>query len=162
ARRMSSAISFGVFWRFAPSTSAIIRSRNASPGLAVISTMSQSDSTWVPPVTALRSPPLSRMTGALSPVMAASLTEATPSTTVPSTGINSLASADHRLCPQERGQDRSHVDDEHDRIPHLTLRRQLAKRVDDRLLEDRRVEQRARLYRASHGVCTLLTSPRRG
>ena len=33
ASRMSSAISFGVFWRFAPSTSAIIRSRNVSPGL---------------------------------------------------------------------------------------------------------------------------------
>ena len=33
ASRMSSAISFGVFWRAAPSTSAIIRSRNVSPGL---------------------------------------------------------------------------------------------------------------------------------
>ena len=29
---MSSAISFGVFWRFAPSTIAIIRSRKVSPG----------------------------------------------------------------------------------------------------------------------------------
>ena len=38
----------------------------------------------VPPVTALRSPPLSRMTGALSPVMALSSTEATPSITSPS------------------------------------------------------------------------------
>ena len=37
------------------------------------------DSTRVPPVTALRSPPLSRMTGADSPVMAASSTLAMPS-----------------------------------------------------------------------------------
>ena len=34
-------------------------------------TTSQSESTRVPPVTALRSPPLSRMTGALSPVIGA-------------------------------------------------------------------------------------------
>src|SRR5207249_489187 len=32
ASRMLSAISFGVFWRSAPSTSAIIRSRKVSPG----------------------------------------------------------------------------------------------------------------------------------
>ena len=89
ASRMSSAISFGVFWRFAPSTSEIMRSRNASPGFEVTSTMSQSDRTCVPPVTELRSPPLSRMTGALSPVIAASFTEATPSTTVPSAGMKS-------------------------------------------------------------------------
>jgi hypothetical protein len=86
ASRMSSAISFGVFWRLAPSTIAIIRSRNVSPGFVVMRTMSQSDSTRVPPVTALRSPPLSRMTGALSPVMALSSTEATPSTISPSPG----------------------------------------------------------------------------
>ena len=42
-------------------------------------TTSQSDSTRVPPVTLERSPPLSRMTGAVSPVMALSSTEATPS-----------------------------------------------------------------------------------
>ena len=41
AKRISSAISFGVFWRRAPSTIAIIRSRNVSPGFAVISTTSQ-------------------------------------------------------------------------------------------------------------------------
>jgi len=75
ANRMFSAISLGVFWRLAPSTMAIIRSRNVSPGLALILTISQSESTLVPPVTALRSPPLSRMTGALSPVMALSSTE---------------------------------------------------------------------------------------
>jgi len=92
ASRMSSAISFGVFCRLAPSTSEIMRSRNASPGSAVTSTMSQSDSTCVPPVTELRSPPLSRITGALSPVIADSFTEATPSTTVPSAGMKSPAS----------------------------------------------------------------------
>ena len=63
-----------------------MRSRNASPGLAVTCTTIQSESTWVPPVTELRSPPASRMTGALSPVMAASFTEATPSMMVPSRG----------------------------------------------------------------------------
>ena len=36
AIRMFSAISFGVFWRSAPSTSAIMRSRNVSPGFDVI------------------------------------------------------------------------------------------------------------------------------
>ncbi len=86
ARRMSSAISLGVFWRFAPSTIAIMRSKKVSPGLAVIRTTSQSDRTFVPPVTLLRSPPLSRITGALSPVMALSSTEATPSITSPSAG----------------------------------------------------------------------------
>ena len=86
ASRMSSAISLGVFCRLAPSTIAIMRSRNVSPGLAVMRTTSQSDSTRVPPVTLLRSPPLSRITGALSPVMALSSTEATPSITSPSPG----------------------------------------------------------------------------
>ena len=46
----------------------------------------------MPPVTAERSPPLSRMTGADSPVIAASLTEATPSITSPSLGMRSPAS----------------------------------------------------------------------
>ena len=52
ASRMLSAISFGVFWRSAPSTSAIMRSRNVSPGFDVIFTTISSDSTRVPPVTA--------------------------------------------------------------------------------------------------------------
>ena len=86
ARRISRAISLGVFWRLAPSTMAIMRSKKVSPGLAVTRTTSQSDSTRVPPVTPLRSPPLSRITGALSPVMALSSTEAMPSITSPSTG----------------------------------------------------------------------------
>ena len=47
----------------------------------------------MPPVTALRSPPDSRITGADSPVIADSSTEAMPSITVPSPGI-SLAGLD--------------------------------------------------------------------
>ena len=92
ARRIERAISFGVFCRFAPSTSEIMRSRKVSPGLAVMRTISQSESTWVPPVTELRSPPLSRITGALSPVTAASLTDAAPAITSPSPGMVSPAS----------------------------------------------------------------------
>ena len=46
----------------------------------------------VPPVTAERSPPDSRMTGADSPVMADSSTEAMPSTISPSEGMRSPAS----------------------------------------------------------------------
>src|SRR5262245_24576814 len=91
-RRISSAISFGVFCRSAPSTSLIMRSRNVDPTAAVMRTLIQSDSTWVPPVTAERSPPDSRMTGADSPVIAASFTEAMPSITSPSEGMVSPAS----------------------------------------------------------------------
>src|SRR6266550_2745144 len=83
-RRISSAISFGVFCRSAPSTSLIMRSRKVEPSAAVMRTLIQSDSTCVPPVTAERSPPDSRMTGADSPVIAASLTEALPSTSTTS------------------------------------------------------------------------------
>ncbi len=92
ASRMFRAISLGVFCRLAPSTMAIMRSRKVSPGLAVTRTTSQSDSTRVPPVTALRSPPDSRMTGADSPVMALSSTLAAPSMISPSTGTKSPAS----------------------------------------------------------------------
>ena len=92
ASRMLSAISFGVLRRSAPSTRLIIRSRNDCPGSWVISTRIWSESTRVPPVTALRSPPDSRMTGADSPVIADSSTEAMPSITVPSPGISSPAS----------------------------------------------------------------------
>ena len=86
-RKICRAISLGVFFRAAPSTIAIILSRKLSPGSLVILTTIQSDSTVVPPVTALRSPPASRMTGADSPVMALSSTEAAPSMTSPSPGI---------------------------------------------------------------------------
>ncbi len=89
ASRMLSAISFGVLRRCAPSTSAIMRSMKVLPGSAVMRTTSQSLTTWVPPVTALRSPPASRITGALSPVMALSLTLATPSMISPSDGTRS-------------------------------------------------------------------------
>src|SRR3954471_9666584 len=92
ASRMLSAISFGVFARSAPSTSLIMRSMKVEPCAAVMRTRIQSDSTWVPPVTAERSPPDSRITGADSPVMAASLTDATPSITSPSEGMVSPAS----------------------------------------------------------------------
>ncbi|CAB4935901.1 unannotated protein [freshwater metagenome] len=92
ASRMPSATSFGVLRRAAPSTSEIIRSRNEPPGSCVISTRMRSERTRVPPVTALRSPPASRITGADSPVIADSSTEAMPSTTVPSPGITSPAS----------------------------------------------------------------------
>ncbi len=90
--RIISAISFGVFCRRALSTIEIMRSRNDSPGLAVTRTTSQSDSTRVPPVTELKSPPDSRMTGADSPVIADSSTDATPSITSPSAGMKSPAS----------------------------------------------------------------------
>ena len=60
--------------------------------------ISVADSTRVPPVTALRSPPLSRMTGADSPVMADSSTVAAPSITSPSAGMMSPASHDHDVA----------------------------------------------------------------
>ena len=71
----------------------IIRSIKVSPGLTVTRTTTQSDKTRVPPVTEEKSPPDSRMTGADSPVMADSSTEATPAITSPSAAITSLASA---------------------------------------------------------------------
>jgi hypothetical protein len=52
----------------------------------------RSERTFVPPVTAERSPPDSLMTGADSPVIADSSIEAIPSTISPSEGIRSLAS----------------------------------------------------------------------
>ncbi|MNG26549.1 hypothetical protein D3C84_1115550 [compost metagenome] len=58
----------------------------------MIFTSSQSETMRVLPVTAERSPPDSRITGADSPVMAASLTAAMPSMTSPSPGISSPAS----------------------------------------------------------------------
>ena len=92
-RRILRAISLGVFCRSAPSTSAIILSRNVSPGFAVIRTTIASESTRVPPVTAERSPPDSRITGADSPVIADSSTLAMPSITSPSPGM--ISRPDH-------------------------------------------------------------------
>jgi len=99
--RMPRATSFGVFWRAAPSTSAIIRSMKVSPGLLVIRTTIRSERTVVPPVTAQRSPPDSRMTGADSPVIADSSTVATPSTMSPSPGMTWPASTTTR-SPRRR------------------------------------------------------------
>ena len=96
ASTIVSAISLGVFWRIAPSTRAIIRSRKLWPGSDVTCTMIRSESTRVPPVTPERSPPASRMTGALSPVIALSSTEATPSTISPSAGMTWPASTSTR------------------------------------------------------------------
>ena len=103
--RMSSAISFGVFCRLAPSMSAIIRSRKAPPGLAMTSTTIQSDKT-ASPVTELRSPPASRITGALSPVMAASC-RGDPSTMVPSAGISSRLDEEGVAFAEQRCRDDS-------------------------------------------------------
>ena len=89
--RIVSATSFGVLRRLAASTIAIIRSKKASPGLTLTRIMIQSDSTRVPPVTALKSPPDSRITGADSPVIALSSTDAIPSITSPSAGMTSPA-----------------------------------------------------------------------
>src|SRR5450759_4051680 len=91
ASRMFSAISYAVFCLKKQTNRAIMRSRKVSPGFDVTFTLIWSESTRVPPVTAERSPPDSRMTGADSPVMADSSTEATPSIISPSDGINSPA-----------------------------------------------------------------------
>ena len=84
-----SAISFGVFCLDAPSTREIILSKNDSPGSATIRIFNQSDTTVVPPVTEEKSPPDSRVTGADSPVIADSSTDAIPSMTSPSFGMTS-------------------------------------------------------------------------
>ena len=88
--RVFNAISFGVFCLEAPSTREIILSRKDLPGSEVILTFSQSLTTVVPPVTEEKSPPASLVTGADSPVIADSSTEAIPSITSPSLGINSF------------------------------------------------------------------------
>ena len=106
ASRIVSAISFGVFWRCAPSTSAIMRSRKPWPFSVVTRMTMRSLRTRVPPVTALRSPPLSRMTGADSPVMADSSTLAMPSITSPSAGNDVAGFADDQVALlQVRGGD---------------------------------------------------------
>jgi hypothetical protein len=101
ASRMLRAISFGVLRRSAPSTRAIMRSRNDWPGSWVTSITSRSESSFVPPVTAERSPPASRITGADSPVMADSSTEPTPSMISPSAGMMSPASTT-TMSPRSR------------------------------------------------------------
>ena len=76
----------------APSTKAIILSKKLSPGSVVTFTVILSLNTFVPPVTELLSPPASRITGALSPVIALSSIVAKPSIISPSVGITSPAS----------------------------------------------------------------------
>ena len=92
AKRIVSAISLGVFCLEAPSTRAIILSKKLSPGRCVTSTSMRSERTFVPPVTELLSPPASRITGALSPVIALSSIEANPFMISPSAGMVSPAS----------------------------------------------------------------------
>ena len=92
ANKIVRAISFGVFWRDAPSTNAIILSRKLSPGSIVTLTLISSDNTLVPPVTDDLSPPDSLITGADSPVIADSSIVAIPSIISPSVGIISPAS----------------------------------------------------------------------
>ena len=92
SNKMVRAISLGVFCRLALSTIEIMRSTKASPGLTDTRATIQSESTRVPPVMAEKSPPDSRITGADSPVIADSSTEATPSITSASAGITSPAS----------------------------------------------------------------------
>jgi ABC-2 type transport system permease protein len=83
-----SAISLGVLVRSAPSTRAIIRSIKPLPGSAVTRIISSSEMIRVPPVTELAtSEPNSLRTGADSPVIAYSSTDATPMITSPSAGI---------------------------------------------------------------------------
>ena len=65
-------------------------------------TTMRSESTLVPPVTAERSPPLSRMTGADSPVMADSSTEAMPSMTSPSPGMSCAGLDDDAVALAQR------------------------------------------------------------
>ena len=89
---MLRAISLGVFCRRAPS---IIADHPVQERIAGFGGDAHDDAvaeTLVPPVTALRSPPLSRTTGADSPVMADSSTVAMPSTISPSAGMKSPAS----------------------------------------------------------------------
>ena len=116
----------------APSTSAIIRSRKVSPGRAVIRTTIWSDSTRVPPVTADRSPPDSRMTGADSPVIADSSTDGD--------ALDDLAVARDHLAGRHHD---DVVDDRADRRRHLLDRPGRRAPVGGRLRSG--VAQRVRL-----------------
>ncbi len=69
----------------------IILSKKLSPAPTKILIFKKSVKTVVPPVTEEKSPPASRITGALSPVIADSSTLAVPSIISPSLGISSPA-----------------------------------------------------------------------
>ena len=102
ASRMSSAISFGVLLAARRPRRARSCGRGTiSPGFAVTSTTIWSERTRVPPVTAERSPPDSRITGADSPVIADSSTVAMPSITSPSAGIRSPGRDDDDVAGDE-------------------------------------------------------------
>jgi hypothetical protein len=84
-----------------------MRSIKLSPGFWVISTTIRCDNTRVPPVTELRSPPLSRITGALSPVNRALIdaSDAIDDVTVARNHVSGLA--DHPIArPEVRRRDR--------------------------------------------------------
>ena len=85
-----------------------MRSRNDLPGSWVTSITSRSESSFVPPVTAERSPPDSRITGADSPVIADSSTEPTPSMISPSAGMTSPGLDDDDVAALQLG--RRHLD----------------------------------------------------
>ena len=106
ARRMLSAISFECAL-LAPSTRAIVRAMKVSPGLAVMRILSQSLTMRGSSCYArsqYRCPRVLLITGADSPVMAASFTEPTPSMTSPITG-----DAGHPLRPGLRHHRRNSV-----------------------------------------------------
>ena len=93
----------GLFQAFGidlPHSSTVIQTRTVivalvlGVGVTLIASLSPARrATRIPPVTALRSPPDSRITGALSPVITDSSIVAIPSMTSPSPGIRSPASA---------------------------------------------------------------------
>ena len=91
----------------------------------------RSESTLVPPVTAERSPPLSRITGADSPVIADSSTEAMPSMISPSPGMSSPASTTTRspLRSDDDGTASSLAAAVADQAPRRGLLAHLAQRV---------------------------------
>ncbi len=101
--RMCSAISLASSAAPRPRPARSCGRGTTRPGSAVMRTTMRSESTLVPPVTAERSPPLSRMTGADSPVMADSSTEAMPSMTSPSPGIELARLDDDRVALAQRG-----------------------------------------------------------
>ena len=97
ASRMFSAISFGVFCRDAAFDQRDHAVEEGVPGRRGDAHHDQSDSTCVPPVTAERSPPLSRITGADSPVIAASFTRGDALDHL-AVGGDDVAGRDHAPC----------------------------------------------------------------
>jgi hypothetical protein len=167
-----SARSLGVMRRSAPSTRAIIGSRKVCPGSAVIWTTIWSDSTLVLPVTAERSPPDSRITGADSPVIADSSTNAMPSMTSPSPGISCPAVTTQRSPTLSLTEGTSRVEAvglQHVRdrfLPRsaqrvgLRLAAPLGHRVGERTEEDGEPEEKD--HRTSNTLSAVLELGRQG